>query len=551
MTLSFLDAHKIAAKQNSFKTLDFVLAASCQTEKLEPFIKGCCIQKGFNCTYTVLPFNTLSQYVYQHNQAQTHHVFFLSPWDLVPQADWRTGISSTSFDYQQTINHAQKFMQQVSAFKSARVIYLAAPIPPLSRNNSSLVRLEQELRLLILSHAATILSGDNFSLTGYLTTGCPVAGTRLFDVADIISSNCCPGNHETKKILVTDFDNVMWKGVVGEDGLEGIKCEPDGAGYVHYIYQTFLDKLKQEGVLIAAVTRNDEELANSPFNNGLTFFKKENFVAIIASYNAKSSQIEKLSATLNLPLDSFVFVDDNPIEIEEVSKQLPDVTCITFPPKTENFPEFIQNVARCFHEHQLTEDDYSRTEMYKARGKVSVVTEKKGADLTEYLTSLDMSASYTQCTKNNFHRALQLINKTNQFNLNGNRLKENELLTILDRENTTLVSISLKDKFGDHGQVCCFLVQKTNHISHFVMSCRVFQRKLEFTALLILFEILQVDELSLDYSKTDRNIPMQMFLSESSDSTKINSELLIDRHKFETLYGDCLNLFSITPKTSE
>jgi len=550
MTLSFLEANKVVTKKNNLPTNEFVLAASSQTEKLEAFIKACCIQKGFNCIYSVLPFNTLSQYVYQDKQSSAHHVFFLAPWDLVPQIDWRTGVPSSSFDYQQSIKDAHHFLNAVASFPSFQIVYLAAPVSPPSRNNILLTQLEQELRLLASSQHASIMSENYFSLTSYLTSGGLVTGAGLYNVANNIAEKCCPDNQPQKKVLITDLDNVMWKGIIGEDGLDGIKYEPEGAGYVHYIYQTLLNKLKQEGVLIAAVTRNDETLACSPFDSNLTFFKKDSFVAFMASYNAKSSQLESLSSTLNLPLDCFVFIDDNPIEIEEVSKQLPEVTCITFPEKTEAFPEFIAKIQRNFHQTQLTEDDPARTEMYKARGRVSIVSEKPGANLDNYLNTLDMSISYTKCSKNNYHRALQLINKTNQFNLNGKRLKESELLNIMENKETSLIIFSLKDRFGDHGQVCCFLLQDINNITHFVMSCRIFQRKLEYAAILILFTILKVDKLTLEHTKTDRNIPMQTFLAQGSSYDPEQHHHSIDRNKFENKFKEYLELFHYIDKNN-
>lgn len=546
MTLSFLEANRLVTEQNDLKTIEFVLAASSQTEKLDLFIKACGIQKGFNCNYSALPFNTLSQHIYQNTHSNAHHVFFLLPWDLVPYANWRTGLSISPIDIKHSIKNAEIFLEQLSSFGSMEIVYLAAPIPPLSRNRTSTQKLEHELNLLLLKYNTTILPKEYFSLTSYLANGCPIAGIQLYYVADAIVDSCTPGGHESKKVLVTDFDNVLWKGVIGEDGIDGINCSQEGAGYPHYFYQSYLRKLKQEGVLIAGVTRNDEETAHSPFKNELTLIKNEDFVSIIASYNAKSAQIESLSKALNLPLTSFVFIDDNPIEIEEVKIQLPEVTCLLFPKKTEELIHLVNSIQLKFHEKHLTDDDHSRTEMYRARNVGNLTNNKQGADLTDYLQSLEMAVSYSKCHKNNYQRALQLINKTNQFNLNGKRIQESELVKVLENKDTSLYTFSLNDKYGEHGQVCCALIQNKSQITHLVLSCRVFQRKLEHAALLTLFNLLGVDELSLDYIMTERNIPLQMFISDSESINQANDDIIIKSHEFEAEFSKYLNLFNLS-----
>jgi len=247
-----------------------------------------------------------------------------------------------------------------------------------------------------------------------------------------------------------------------------------------------------------------------------------------------------------LPLDSFVFIDDNPLEIEEVSKKLPDVTCILFPSKTEKHIVFINQIIQYFDESNLTSDDLTRTEMYKSRATILNESKEHGADLTDYLSSLDMQLSYSYCNKSNCQRALQLINKTNQFNLNGKKLTEEELLTRLEQNKESLITFSLKDRFGMHGQVCCILIDQTCHISRFVMSCRVFQRQIEYVALLTLFNIYKTEQLYLNHIKTERNTPMQLFLSEFTTVDTRTDSLGIDKKYFENKYRGVLNLFDIS-----
>jgi len=547
MSLSFLDASKIVTEPNQFDRRDFTLAASGQTEKLDIFIKACSIQRGYNCTYNVLPFNTLAQYIFQQEHIHKQHIFLLFPWDLVPLLDWRTGINSENLNFDDIIDYADKLLTAISTYQDAQILFITADTPPVTRRQKLIQRIENKILTLLIDNNANILPTNYFSLSSYLSNGCAIASIHLYEVANKISALITHQPFTTKKIIVTDFDNVLWKGIIAEDGLNGIKCDAEGTGYTHYIYQTFLKKLQQEGILIAGVTRNDRHSALSPFYNKLTVLDKDDFVSILASYNAKSSQLESISKALNLALDSFIFIDDNPIEIEEVKTQLPQVTCIPYPHKTEKFKGFLETIHSYLLEDKLTEEDKSRTRQYKLRKKTAEASNKQGANLTEYLATLDMSIAYQKCGNTNYQRALQLINKTNQFNLNGERLTEDRLIRLIENEGTSLVTFSLTDKFGDHGQVCCILIQNYSQISHFVMSCRVFQRRLEYAAIVLLSNLLQTESFKLSYKRTDKNIPLQTFLSENNINKDSDSQIILNVSEFKSKHESCLDLFSYKP----
>src|SRR5262249_15977068 len=147
----------------------------------------------------------------------------------------------------------------------------------------------------------------------------------------------------------------------------------------------------REGVLLAAVSRNDAELANGPFLSGRMTLRVDDFVVIAASYQAKSAQIREIARHLNLGLDSFVFVDDNPIQIEEVSPALPNVDTVVFPASDDALPEFFAALATRFSRIAVTAEDADRTAMYRRRLEGMVPAEAQGADLTEFLRGLEMS----------------------------------------------------------------------------------------------------------------------------------------------------------------
>lgn len=529
MNLSFLDASKIVSSTKASQTKEFVFVASCQLEKLDVFLKAHSLLLDINADYSTLPFNTLRQYL-SNSEANKKHIVILFPWDLCPSLDWRLGVPNNELDISNIIDEANKFISIVLNLNEVQVIYCDTSIPAGSMIASSLAVFKNIIQKILIENDILALSENCFSLTSYLNNGCPICSSKLSHVSECIASLFIPIKNY-KKIIITDFDNVMWDGVIGEDGVSNIAFSQQGKGYIHYIYQTYLRKIKNLGILVAGVTRNDESLAKLAFENNQMQFDWNDFVCVSASYNAKSSQIKLISKQLNLPLDSFIFIDDNPIEIEEVSVALPDVKCVIFPSKTDCFPDFIENINNLFFLDSITDDDKNRTQLYKNRSKILPPSTEIGADLTDYLISLSMKLKAKICDSGNSTRALQLINKTNQFNANGKRVDDKKISIDLNK-NYTLVSFSLKDKYGDHGEIAAVLLNNRSDVINFVISCRVFQRNIEYYVLHWLFDNLKLTSLSFDYLKTDKNEPFKMYLESLFDSDILSGSYSLDLNKF-------------------
>jgi len=540
--LSFIEASKLVSEHKKlhkhYPSKEYVLATSCQIEALDIYIQANSYRLGFLSEYHLLPFNTLNQYTLSGPENK-HHLILLFPWDLCPSLDWRLGISNGTHDLDFLIEQASEFLSRITSIDSKNILYYDFDIPPVMLNADANLELKSKLAELVSRHAISISNQNCFSLTRYLFNACPFGSNSLSDVSsEIVSKLKKP---LSKKILITDFDNVMWKGIIGEDGLDNIEYENKGVGFIHYIYQTYLTKLKESGILIAGVTRNDEELANLPFKSGLMPFKHNDFVAIMASYNAKSSQIITLSKQLNLPLDSFVFVDDNPLELEEVSNACPSVTCIPFPLKADNFTHFITTLSQYFYINNVTKEDADRTNLYKTRAKTIIPSTESGADLTRFLISLKMIVDVNECTDENSKRAIQLINKTNQFNSNGKRILPENVKNILN--SNKLFTLTLNDKYGEHGEIAAILIDSDNIIQHFVVSCRVFQRRVEHYLLLWLYQEIPLQTLVINYVRTDKNIPFQDFLKNSGASIDASENMVIDLKSFYHNYKNTLDIF--------
>ncbi|HKS06208.1 MAG TPA: HAD-IIIC family phosphatase [Gemmatimonadaceae bacterium] len=543
--MNFLEAHKLATQFAGGPELRFLFAISGTPDKVDVFLRAHGALHGRSVVARTLPFNTLAQSLLTPAAPGETEVFVLFPWDFVPEADWRSGLGSAAVDLNALRARAQSTADQLARRAGARVLYCAAPVPPLFANPKENAELDAWLTGLAASIGARPLQASVFSLASYLSNGSPFAGTQLGALAGaVVESAMRAASTEPAKVLVTDLDGVMWRGVIGEDGLDGIHYAAEGVGFRHFVYQTFLAKLKREGALIAAVSRNDAELANGPFRTGRMTLKSDDFVVIVASYNAKSSQIKEIAKQLNLGLDSFVFVDDNPIEIEEVSSAIPEIKAVQFPHSDDALPEFFARVAALFPRAIVTAEDADRTAMYRRRLEGLVPTAAEGAVLTDFLRGLDMALVINRRTKVDFTRAVQLINKTNQFNLNGKRVTEDEVAAAL-ASGGHLYTATLNDRTGSHGEILACLVDDKRTVRSFVMSCRVFQRRAEHAFFAWLAAQPHAPK-SLEFAETARNEPIRQFLDDPAFHKNSDGLVAADADAFATAHAEDLTLFALT-----
>jgi FkbH-like protein len=543
--MSFLEAHRVQASFAGGPSLNFLFAISGAADKLGVFFQAAGAKRGRSAKVRTLPFNTLGQELLSASRPGETEVFLLFPWDFVPEADWRSGFPAVAPAIGDLHDRAENFALKIRGRPAARVLYVPAPLPPVFPNPTDTVNLTVWLATLATSLGAELLPPEVFSLGSYLSTGTPFAGTRLGEIAERVIDRAMGTQSECAKVLVTDLDNVLWHGVIGEDGVEGIRHQPEGVGYRHFLYQSLLAKLKREGALLAAVSRNDADLATAPFRTGEMTLGLDDFVVVVASYNPKSSQIREIATQLNLGLDSFVFVDDNPIELEEVSSALPQVKALAFPAKDDELPTFFAELASSFARPVVTAEDVERTEMYRRRLKGMLPQSREGADLTGFLRGLEMSMIVHDRSQGDRARAVQLINKTNQFNLNGRRFTDEEVAEIL-AAGGRLFTASLTDRTGSHGEVLACLLDADCVVRSLVMSCRVFQRRLEY-AFLCWLAGRETTPTSMEFAPTPRNEPFRVFLDDPSfTAVKTGGMIGLNITAFREGHREDLGLFAIS-----
>jgi FkbH-like protein len=311
------------------------------------------------------------------------------------------------------------------------------------------------------------------------------------------------------KVLVLDCDNTIWRGVVGEDGVDGLEVpEP------HLAVQDFAIVQQAKGVLVCLASKNREEdvlevLERRPDMR----LNASHIVAHRINWQPKSANIRSLAAELNLGLDAFVFVDDNPIECAQMRAELPQVVTIQLPAEHEILA-FLTRLWM-FDKLTATAEDAGRTRMYKENSARRAM-ESAVADIGEFLTALDLKINIAAPSQDEWARVEQLTQRTNQFNFTTRRRTAQELKSSL-ANGANVFRVRVSDRFGDYGLVGAIVAQNTGTtllVDNLMLSCRVLGRGVEHAMLRRLGELaeeLGLQDVSLPYIATVRNIPAVAF----------------------------------------
>jgi len=286
----------------------------------------------------------------------------------------------------------------------------------------------------------------------------------------------------TAKCLALDLDNTLWGGVVGDDGIEGLKIgQGDAEGESFRGFQEYLLRLKARGMLLAVCSKNEEENALAPFERlpGM-LLKRSDFVSFKANWSPKTDNLREIASELNIGLDAIVFVDDNPAERELIKQTLPQVKVVELSDDPTEYPLLLDQ-SGWLEASSLTDEDWMKTGQYHENVQRKEV-QARHTDYDSYLKSLDQQAQINTFNKQNLERITQLVNKTNQFNLTTKRLNRSEIEALADHPDVFTASVRLVDKFGDNGLISVMIghiEERGLHIDLWLMSCRVFKRGVE------------------------------------------------------------------------
>ena len=320
---------------------------------------------------------------------------------------------------------------------------------------------------------------------------------------------------KSRKVLVLDLDNTVWGGVIGDDGLEGIKVgvgDPRGAAHVEL--QEAALHLRCRGIALAVCSKNTDAIARTPFREHPGMRLKEAHISVFqANWRDKASNLEAIATTLNVGLDALVFVDDNPAERAQVRQVLPMVAVPELPEDPSFYAQAVL-VAGYFEAVQFTQNDRGRAEQYTQNAKRAELA-REIRDPEAFLRSLEMTAKFEPFDSIGRARIAQLISRSNQFNLTTRRYTEVEVGALEADEGVHTLQVRLSDAFGDNGMVSVVVCRKQPHaweIDTWLMSCRVIGRRLEWMVLNHLAAAASAagaSQLVGRYIPTERNVIVQ------------------------------------------
>lgn len=288
-----------------------------------------------------------------------------------------------------------------------------------------------------------------------------------------------------KKCIVLDLDNTLWGGVIGEDGLSGIKLGPTPQGRPYWEFQKHLLALYKRGVILAINSKNNlsdalEAIENHPY----MVLKNEHFASVQINWNDKATNMRALAKEINIGLDSLVFFDDDNLNRELIRTEIPEVMVIEMPKNPANYSAALLELNE-FNTFQLTDEDIKKGEMYAQQRKREAFA-KSATNLDDFLKGLNIVVTLEPINEFTIPRIAQLTQKTNQFNLTTRRYMQEEIEMLASGGNALIAAIRVEDKFGDNGLTGVVIVRKAVDewlIDSFLMSCRVIGRKIEDTLL--------------------------------------------------------------------
>ncbi len=327
------------------------------------------------------------------------------------------------------------------------------------------------------------------------------------------------------KVIVTDCDNTLWRGICGESGPHGI--ELDAAGLA---VQKFLKLRQQAGMLLCVCSKNAPEDVDAAFDALEMPLARADFAGWRVNWRPKSENIQALAAELSLGLDSFIFLDDNPMETAEVEARCPGVLALTLPATLELVPRFLDHVW-AFDQNGTTAEDRKRTTMYRENALRHTV-QAESLSYVDFLAGLELKVEIRELRDAaEIERAAQMTQRTNQFNFTTRRFTEPEIREALHSGSLQILAAFVSDRYGDYGQVGLVMYEAVDdalHVRDFLLSCRVLGKGVEHAMVAKLGEIAVAQSLSaveISFGPTPKNAPARDFLASLGMGNRFAAEI--------------------------
>jgi FkbH-like protein len=357
------------------------------------------------------------------------------------------------------------------------------------------------------------------------------------------------------KALVLDLDGVLWGGVVGEDGVAGILFGGSGAGEAYREYQRYVKTLGERGILLAVCSKNNDADARAPFLlHPDRVLGLDDFAAFVANWEPKDENLRRIATELHISLDSIVFVDDNPIERELIRRRLPEVEVPEWPAEPAEFLHALDH-GHYFEALALTAEDRGRSESVRTNVVRETLRETCGT-LEEFLGGLEMEIELRPFEEVDLPRIVQLIHKTNQFNLTTRRHNEANVRRLADTSGNYTQALRLRDRFGDSGLVGALIAVRQGDallVDTWLLSCRVLGRRVpeaSFAALCQYATATGCRVLLGEYYPTPKNALVAKFFEQIGFACIETSPAGVRRYRMEVPDGAAFpGCFAVQDKT--
>jgi FkbH-like protein len=324
----------------------------------------------------------------------------------------------------------------------------------------------------------------------------------------------------TRKCIVLDLDNVLWGGVAGEDGLEGIKLGPTPEGRPFLEFQKYLLSLFNRGVILAINSKNNLGDALKIFReHPHALLKEKHFAVMQINWENKISNMKAIAEEINIGIDSLIFIDDDKLNREMIRNALPEVLVVDLPEDPSLYLKTLMELND-FNTLHITEEDKKKGKIYAEQRKRKEF-QSVATDITEYLKGLGIVVTIEKANPFNIPRISQLTQKTNQFNMTTRRYSEEDIRQFAGGDNFLVVSVKVEDKFGDNGITGAAIVQKGTEkwkIDTFLLSCRVIGRRVEEALLAYILKEAKREKAKTllgEFVSTRKNIPAKDFYKEN------------------------------------
>jgi FkbH-like protein len=319
-----------------------------------------------------------------------------------------------------------------------------------------------------------------------------------------------------KKGIITDLDDALWDGIVGEVGPDGVSWDLASHHHLHGLYQKLLASLSGRGILVGVASKNDPAVVEKVFQRPDLLLPSDGVFPFEVHWNAKSSSVARILEVWNIAADAVIFVDDSPMELAEVAAAHPGIRCVRFPKGDYQAGLAMMGELRdlCAKDEVSAEDSFRLGSIRQAAQFQRLASTSPAPE--SFIEQTDASVTVDWCPAAGDSRALELVNKTNQFNLNGVRFTETDWQMRLSQPDGVLAVLSYEDKFGQLGRIAVIQGNRNGlvlDVGVWVMSCRAFARRIEHQCLKALFSRLGVSEIRFAFQPTPKNGPIQEFFA--------------------------------------